>query len=239
MKIARISSRIRGTRPATPIASFAGLCLLLSIPSLACAQSSTTGNSSSSTQSHSPAVGTNKIVVPQVPGAQLTTDRSAYTLGQPILLTLKITNTTKKTIRYDFFSDQQATFTVSDSKGNSIWTSTGPRLSSQGITHLSLDPGKSQSYQASWDERDTNKHPVPAGVYTATAKLAPMPRVVVTGGVIVNTDPDPDNTGMPTKGKAESGATLQQDLTPPVASSIQITIQAAAPQPASHPTAAH
>jgi len=233
MKTAAIVSRLRKAYPvglARPLAVFS---LLLAIPALAQGQSSSTSNSPPSS-SNGPAITTNKIVLPQIPSAQLMTDRLAYGEGQSVLLTFKVVNSTGKPIRYDFSSGQQASFSVTDSKGNDVWDSPIARGSFQGITHLTLAPGKSQTYQATWNQRDNKQRPVPNGIYTATAQLAPMPKIVVTGGIIVNTNTDPSNTGMPTKGKGESGEVLQRDVTPPVESKIQITIRAAKPLPASH-----
>jgi hypothetical protein len=230
MKTAEMFSRVRKAHPGFLVALPATLGLVLSIPAIA---------SPSGSPSHTPAIGTNKIVLPQIPNAQLACDRSVYDYGQPVLLTFKIVNSTKKAIQYDFSSGQQAIFTITDSKGNDVWDTPAASGLFKGITHLTLAAGQSQTYQATWTQRDNGQRPVLPGSYTASAQLVPMPRVVVSGGIIVNTDPDPENTGMPVKGKGERGAVLQQDMTPPVASKVQITIRAAQPQPITHGASAH
>jgi len=238
MKIVAVGSRIRVARPANLSGVLAGLCLLFSIAGLAIAQAPDASGPPSSAR-QTPPIQTNKIVLPQTPGVQLTTDRATYAAGQPVLLTFKVANTTKKPITYDFASGQQASFSITDAKGNPVWDSTASRALFRGITHLTLAPGESKTYQAVWNERENLGRPVPPGVYTVTARLLPMPRVVVSGGLIVNTETDPNNTGTPTKSKGESGATLQQNITPPVTASATVTISSAQSRPASHSGAAH
>lgn len=194
--------------------------ICLSASGLVWAQSPTPQSSS-----HSPAITATNIVLPQYSGASLTANRRVYSLGEPADLTFKVTNTTKKPIRYDFASGQQVDFTVADSKGNTVWDSSGQKVSFRGITHLTLAPGKSQLYQMVWNQRDQQARPVPPGAYTVTAKLMALPRVEISGGLIVNTDSDPANIGAPTKSKSESGATIQQDVTPSVAAATQITVK--------------
>lgn len=173
---------------------------------------------------HTPAIRANKIILPQTAGAQLITNHATYPVGQPVQLQFRVTNPTKKPMRYDFASAQQADFTVADSSGNTLWDSTQNTVSFHGITHLVLAPGQSHVYTATWNQRDLKARPVPAGAYTISAHLIPMPSVVVSGGLIVNTDRDPANLGMPMKGKSETGETIQQNTTPSVSASTRIKI---------------
>ena len=174
---------------------------------------------------HTPAIRANKIVFPKFASTRLTANHASYLPGQPVLLEFKVANPTSKPIRYDFAAGtEQADFTVADSHGNTVWSSTGNKISFRGITHLILRPGEIHVYRATWNQRDLNARPVPSAAYTVTASLNPMPRVEVSGGLIVNTDRDPANLGMPMKGKSETGETIQQDTTPPVSASTKITI---------------
>lgn len=222
MECIAISSRSAGSRTGRGNGAFtvalSALLLAPAFPMPAVAQSGDIN------PRHTPAISANKIVVPQTLSASLSADHPTFALGQPVNLTFKVVNSTKQPITYDFESGRQAIFTVAGPTGASIWDSRASRVSFHGITHLTLAPGQSQVYTVTWSQRDNQARPVPAGMYTVLAQLTPLPRVVVSGGLIVNIEPDPDNTGMPTKGKAESGATLQQNLAGPVSATAHITI---------------
>lgn len=217
----RAQPRVQGACPFAALALCYGAALIFALAAPAIAQS---GPTDSAPGIHTPAIRANKIVLPQTPGAQLISNHAAYPLGQPVLLQFKITNTTKKPLRYDFASGQQAQFTVMDTKGDAVWDSTQHKVSFHGITHLVLAPGQSQVYTGAWNQRDLKDRPVPPGPYTVTASLIAMPRYEISGGLIVNTDRDPANLGMPMKGHAETGETIQQNVTPSVSASTQIKI---------------
>jgi len=54
-------------------------------------------------------------------GISMTTDKIRYSVGEPIIITLKIFNYTKKEITFHFNTSQRYDFIIEDEEGNEIW----------------------------------------------------------------------------------------------------------------------
>jgi len=54
-------------------------------------------------------------------GISMTTDKMNYSVGVPIMVTLKIFNHTKEDINFQFNTSQRYDFIIEDEKGNEIW----------------------------------------------------------------------------------------------------------------------
>ena len=146
---------------------------------------------------------------PGSPQARLTTNKPAYKSGQPVRITFRIVNMSGKPVTYDFGTGQRYDITVSGSDGTPIWNWAHGRLFTQNMSVVSLAPGKPLVYTAVWNGRDLSGRPAAPGAYTLDAHLTSNNRPAITGGVIVNTDPDPTNMGLPTRTPAESGSIRQ------------------------------
>lgn len=102
---------------------------------------------------------------------RLTTDRVAYLVGTPVVLTLTITNPTDTAITLTFPSSQIADFTVSSPGGTPVWRWGQGRVFLTVITTRSIPPGGSLTVTERWDQRNTVGLQVPTGVYAVTAQL--------------------------------------------------------------------
>ena len=139
----------------------------------------------------------------------LTTNQSQYKSGQPVRIAFRVVNTSGKPVTYNFGTGQRYDITVSNAGGTQIWSWSHGRLFSQNLSVIHLNPGKPLVYTAVWNGRDLSGRPVAPGTYTLEAHLTSNNRPAITGGVIVNTDPDPTNMGQPTRTPAESGSIRQ------------------------------
>ncbi len=54
-------------------------------------------------------------------GVSMMTDKMSYTIGEPIVMTLKIFNYTKEGIIFHFNTSQRYDFIIEDEEGNEIW----------------------------------------------------------------------------------------------------------------------
>ena len=149
-----------------------------------------------------------KVTPPAQPGT-LTVDKPQIKSGRPVRLTFTVINTSGKAVTYNFSTGQRFDVTATNAAGTAVWDWAAPKRFSQNLASLSLPPGKSFVYRAVWNGRDLSGRPVPPGVYTLTAHLTSDNRPAITGGVIVNTDPDPTNMGEATRTPAEAGTIRQ------------------------------
>jgi hypothetical protein len=104
--------------------------------------------------------------------AEIRTDKAKYPEGQKVKIDLIITNTTSETQEYTFSSGQQFDVWVS-SGGKEVWRWSHGCGFIMMFTHLSLQPGESKTFSATWDQRDEQKKQVPAGSYTVSGQLTP------------------------------------------------------------------
>jgi hypothetical protein len=159
----------------------------------------------------------------------VTVNKPAYQPGQEVAITFTVANPTKKAVPYDFLTGQKFDMTVLDSKGTTLWQWSQNKKFTQGLSRVTLAPSQKLSYSAIWNGRDANGKPVPPGLYMVNAHLTSTSGTVITGGVLVNPDPDPTNMGVTTNTPADTGAVRQVDVTSPVSASKQIAIGVAPP----------
>lgn len=157
----------------------------------------------------------------------LVSDRSSYAQGLPIKMNFKVVNDGASATTYDFPSAQLYDVVVADAQGLELWHWSHGKFFAQLITHLKIAPGSSASFGTTWDQRDDSGKPVAPGRYFITAKLTAMQRIVVSGGAITNTNPDPTNVGTPFMGHKDRGAVVENNVTPPAVANTTITIEAA------------
>lgn len=164
-------------------------------------------------------------LTPSAQPGTLTVSRAAYKAGQAIRMTFQVVNTSGKSVTYNFGSGQRFDITAVNAAGTPVWDWAAGKLFSQNLSSLTVAPGKALVYSAVWNGRDASGHPVPAGVYTLNAHLASDNQPAVTGGVVVNTDPDPTNMGIATRTPAESGSIRQVAPAAQVSAKTTITIR--------------
>jgi len=157
-----------------------------------------------------------KAVDPAIGYVKLTTNVARYSGAAPVEFTFTVTNPNKSQLSYSFSDSQQFDITVSTADGKPVWHWSKGRKFGQMVSKLVLAPGQAREYKAQWTQLDDNGSRVPPGEYVAAATLTPMPRFIVSGGILIDPDTDPNNMGVPTKSDIESGATLQHDATPEI-----------------------
>lgn len=164
-------------------------------------------------------------VTPSAQPGTLTAGKSSYKSGEKVKMTFRVTNTSGKSVTYNFSTGQRFDIAATRGKGLTVWNWAHNKLFTQNLASLSLLPGKSFVYTAAWNGRDLAGHPAAPGVYTLQAHLTSDNRPAITGGVVVNTDSDPTNMGHSTRTPADSGAIRQVAPAPQVSAKTTVTIK--------------
>ncbi len=165
-----------------------------------------------------------KVTPPAQPAA-LTLSKPQIKSGQAVRMTFQVVNTSGKPVIYNFSTGQRFDITATNAAGSAVWSWAANKRFSQNLSSLSLLPGKSFVYHAVWNGRGLSGHPVPPGAYVLQAHLTSDNRPAITGGVVVNTDPDPTNMGGSTRTPAESGTIRQVDPAAQVSAKATVTIK--------------
>ena len=165
-----------------------------------------------------------KVTPPAQPGT-LTLGKPQIKSGRPVQMTFQVVNTSGKPVIYNFPTGQRFDITATNAAGTAVWDWAANKRFSQNLASLSLPPGKSFVYRAVWNGRDLSGRPIPPGAYTLQAHLTSNNLPSVTGGVIVNTDPDPTNMGEPTRTPAESGTVRQVDPAAQVSAKATVIVK--------------
>jgi len=155
------------------------------------------------------------------PTGTLATDHTNYARSGTVTFKFAVTNPTNSAIHFDFDTAQQFDITVTDPHGVETWRWSQDRVFAQMLTAIDLKPGQSKVYTVTWDTAGARA--LPAGTYTATAKLIPVMRQAVRGGILVNPDVDPNNMGQPNRAN-RVGAAFEVNATPAVSANTSFTI---------------
>jgi hypothetical protein len=103
---------------------------------------------------------------------EIRTSLVQYPKGRQVQIDLVVTNTTSDSMQYTFSSGKQ--FDVWISRGETeVWRWSRGHAYFQVFTHLSLSPGESKTFSATWDQRDEAGKQVPAGSYVVSGQLTP------------------------------------------------------------------
>ena len=164
-------------------------------------------------------------VTPAAQPGTLTVGKSQIKAGQSVRMTFQVVNTSSKPVTYNFSTGQRFDVAATNAAGTTVWNWAANQRFSQNLASLSLPPGKSLTYRAAWNGRDLSGHPVPPGTYTLSAHLTSDNRPAITGGVVVNTDPDPNNMGQSTRTPADSGAIRQVDPAAQVSAKATVVVR--------------
>jgi hypothetical protein len=165
-----------------------------------------------------------KAVIPIPSRAQLSTDRQSFKSGERVKFSFTIVNPGRAAISYTFPSSQEFEITVADSMGKAQWRWSRGRMFAQVVSKLVLNSGETKTFSVDYNLATDSGTVLPPGKYEATAQLTPMPRFIVSGGILVNPEKDPNNLGVRTKSDVDSGATLQNDVTPSVAAKTSFVV---------------
>lgn len=101
---------------------------------------------------------------------ELRSDRAVYTRGQPVELTLAVTNTGRVAVTVTAPTGQRYDFAVLRGE-REVWRWSADKLFPAAITETVLAPGERRAFTETWDPRDGSGQPVPAGDYVAVGTL--------------------------------------------------------------------
>ena len=95
-------------------------------------------------------------------------DKATYGLGEPVGITLALTNTGQTTASFQFPTGQMYDFVVTR-EGQRVWQWSLGRVFVQAFTTLTLPPGEARTFTDHWDQRNAQGQQVPPGAYEMAA----------------------------------------------------------------------
>jgi len=106
---------------------------------------------------------------------ELATNRARYRQGEEVGFRLTVRNSGSAPARIEFATGQRIDVTV-DGAGGRAWQLSAGMVFTQALGELTLAPGASQSFDATWDQKDAAGKLVASGHYRAEGWLATTPR---------------------------------------------------------------
>ncbi len=100
----------------------------------------------------------------------LSADRTVYARGEPVELTLSVTNPGPTPITLTAPSSQRYDFTVLKD-GTEVWRWSAGRMFLTVLTDLTIPPGETRAFTETWDQRDQSGRPVSPGEYVVVGVL--------------------------------------------------------------------
>ena len=94
----------------------------------------------------------------------LRADRPIYAVGQPVQLTLAVTNPGLAPISLTAPSSQLYDFAVLRD-GSEVWRWSADKMFLTVLTQLTISPGETRTFTERWDQRDRDGRPVDPGHY--------------------------------------------------------------------------
>jgi hypothetical protein len=101
----------------------------------------------------------------------LSTDKSAYRIGEPVSMILSIKNVGKAHEILRFRSGQRYDFKVLQ-EGREVWLWSSGKLFTMALTSHDLAPGETLEYRATWPQTDREKKQVSPGNYEIVGVLS-------------------------------------------------------------------
>ena len=114
-------------------------------------------------------------------------EREVYNVGDPVPLTLKVTNTTDKPKTLSFSSGQRYDFVITRA-GREIWRWSAGKafIQSQALGSITLQPNETLEYHETWRQVDNEQRHVPAGEYDIKGILtSEKPRTVGPATIVI------------------------------------------------------
>ena len=112
-------------------------------------------------------------------GISISTDKMNYSVGEPIIMTLKIFNYTEEDIVFQFNSAQRYDFIIEDEEGNEVWRWSEGRMFAQMLGEKILGPTNTEViYTAEYKDR------LNPGYYKITGVLVVKDRPM-SGSIII------------------------------------------------------
>jgi len=99
---------------------------------------------------------------------ELRLNKVAYTVGEPVEITLTLSNPAMSVAKFQFPTGQMYDFIVSRD-GQFVWQWSLGRAFTQAFTALILAPREAKVFTERWDQRDARGRTVPPGEYEIVA----------------------------------------------------------------------
>ena len=100
----------------------------------------------------------------------LTSSKPAYSNGEPVELSLTVTNVTKEPVTLTFRSAKQYDFLIKKD-GQELWRWSEGKMFAMVLTHLKLNPEETKIFRVVWPQTDKTNHQVNPGSYEAVGIL--------------------------------------------------------------------
>jgi hypothetical protein len=101
----------------------------------------------------------------------LETDKSLYGPEETVSITFKARNKDAAKAKISFASGQQFDVIIKNNEGEDVWQLSLHMSYSQSETSITINPGKTKTFDTQWDQRDDNGELVSLGPYTVQAFL--------------------------------------------------------------------
>ena len=112
-------------------------------------------------------------------GISMTTDKISYSVGEPIIITLKIFNYTEEEITFHFNTGQRYDFIIEDVEGNEVWRWSEDRMFAMMLGEEVLGPTNPEvTYTAEYSDK------LSPGYYKITGILVAQDRSM-SGNVVI------------------------------------------------------
>ena len=111
---------------------------------------------------------------------KLATDRSIYSIGQPVAITLEATNQGSSTADLLFGSGQSFDIFITDIHNKEVWRWARGMVFTMAVRNVSLAPGKSLSYTAVWQPVKPGKYFLHGRLTSASPLDSPRKTVIIT-----------------------------------------------------------
>ena len=101
-------------------------------------------------------------------GISITTDKMSYSVGEPIMMTLKILNYTKEDIVFHFNTSQRYDFIIEDEEGSEIWRWSKDRMFAMMLGEEILGPNNPEvTYTAEYSDKLSPGYYKITGIFVA------------------------------------------------------------------------
>ncbi|MGB6369642.1 MAG: BsuPI-related putative proteinase inhibitor [Atribacterota bacterium] len=104
-------------------------------------------------------------------GISMTTDKMSYSVGEPIIMTLKVFNYNEEEITFHFNNSQRYDFIIENEKGNEVWRWSEGKMFAQMLGEEILGPCNPEViYKAEYKDRLSAGYYKVTGIFIAQEK---------------------------------------------------------------------
>ena len=111
---------------------------------------------------------------PDLLAADIKLNYGSYAVGEPIVMTIEVTNKAERTITLTFPSAQRYDFIVKKGK-ETIWQWSAGRMFAQVVGRYEIAPGETLAYEYTWDQAAQDGTKPGLGAYTIEGLLMLSP----------------------------------------------------------------